>query len=273
VVHGLSARVGCGVADPVLGVRVARSGGGGDRGHGVAGRVKRSELKRKTPLKRSGPIKASAPRAGKVRAPIAAQSTKTTARDREYAKLRRVWLGIPGESTTCEGFERPGWWPAAGSCSRWATEVHHGRGRGRFDMLDVGTWHALCGPCHRWATGHPLKAKNAGLSEGRNETKGPAMTAKLKGKCRSCFAPIYWGSTGEASIPLDADPATGDPLAIKDPPAQGRIQEVARESDLFTGETSRVVVRVLAQGDEVNPELPVWRSHFATCKFAKDWKR
>lgn len=100
------------------------------------------------------------------------------------------------------------------------------------------------------------------------------MAAELKGKCRSCFAPIYWAWTGDKSIPLDADPTTGEPLTIVNPPVQGRIQEISREVDLFSdGVLTRVVVRVLAQADTVNPDLPVWRSHFATCRFAKDWKR
>lgn len=241
--------------------------------------MKRSELKRKTPLrsktglKRSGPIKSSAPSAGKARAPIAARSTKTAARDREYALLRLVWLGEPG-LTTCEGFGRPGWWPAAGSCSRWATEVHHGRGRGRFDMLDVSTWHALCGPCHRWATDHPLKAKNTGLSEGRNETKGPTMTAKLYSRCKGCRAPIFWAWTGEKSIPLIADPETQQPKVFTPEPDErrGRIQEEMTERNLL-GEVDRVCVRVLGVDDDGDPERPFWRSHFADCPKAKAFRR
>lgn len=240
--------------------------------------MKRSELKRRTPLKPGKALKRTGfPRAGKPavvnRKRIVPVRPETVSRNRAYAALTAVWLG-PRGSRPCQGAGLDGWPPAArGGCSGAATEVHHGMGRGRYQMLNVGTWVALCRGCHQWATDHPADAKRVGLSWPRNGEE-PTMAGKLQSKCSSCKAPIYWVWTGEAMMPLIADPVTRDPKAFGPPwtSRKGRVQETMREANLL-GELERVSVHVLAEDVDPDPEKPVWRSHFWDCPDAKKFRR
>lgn len=87
--------------------------------------------------------------------------------------------------------------------------------------------------------------------------------------CRSCFRVMAWAMTGAGRmIPLDADRNAGRPLEYTDDGKAGRIQEM---SLLFPEAT--VAVRTLGDGELADPDLPIWRSHFATCPNADEHRR
>lgn len=96
-------------------------------------------------MKRSAPLRRGAPLRRKTR--LKPRSDKTAARDAIYAVQRYAYLSRnPFCVAKPLGF---------GSCSTWATDVHHLRGRVGALMLDEGWWAALCRPCHSWVTDHP----------------------------------------------------------------------------------------------------------------------
>lgn len=71
--------------------------------------------------------------------------------------------------------------------------------------------------------------------------------------CRSCGAPVRWARTEAGkNMPLDADPATGDPLVVPD----GNLVVTGWQGPLR-------VVKTMAAGAGQH------RSHFATCPNAK----
>lgn len=75
-----------------------------------------------------------------------------------------------------------------------------------------------------------------------------------------------------ARIPLDADPATGRPLDHDDTGLAGRIQE--EHQLLFTdGAVDELWVKVLKKGEEADPGLPIWLSHFATCPDSEEHRK
>lgn len=213
-----------------------------------------------------------------------AVSTKTAARNREYMKLHRVYLGTGLYPVQCAG------WPLSRSphqdwpaqlCTRWASEVHHTMGRGAEHMLNVATWLPLCSACHRWATDHPLQARCAGLSRPRY-LEAPEMTTPVS-KCRSCDRPIIWAKTiADKSIPLDADRESGWPAAHPGTSNKGRVCRVKADGTPWDAPPRRPdrpeplpgtihVEALAADGDVAGRE--VWSSHFATCPQAGSWRR
>lgn len=53
-----------------------------------------------------------------------------------------------------------------GECTRYATEVHHKKGRGKY-FLQIDTWLAICPACHHWVTENSREAILLGLSLSR----------------------------------------------------------------------------------------------------------
>lgn len=96
--------------------------------------MKRGEPpKRKTPLKRGKPLRRV--------------SAKTAKRNAQYSVQRRAFLD---RRPHCAATEL-----AFTSCTRWATDVHHLRGRIGSLMLDENNWAPMCRSCHAWVTDHP----------------------------------------------------------------------------------------------------------------------
>jgi len=54
--------------------------------------------------------------------------------------------------------------PSCARCGQRSEELHHKAGRVGAALLDESRWTALCSPCHRWATEHPLDAIAEGYS-------------------------------------------------------------------------------------------------------------
>lgn len=88
----------------------------------------------------------------------------------------------------------------------------------------------------------------------------------MTSRCTSCQAPICWArTTGGKPIPLDAEPFEGGNLVAVDrsghplDPARARVAVAASQA------TVTVARRALRS---IDPELPHWRSHFATCPHA-----
>lgn len=101
------------------------------------------------------------------------------------------------------------------------------------------------------------------------------MTWPAPTPCKSCRSAMCWAvTTARKRIPLDAD-ADGQPIPWPDDAAAGRIQEEHRELTLDGGAEVIIglTVHVLAAGEPADPELPIWRSHFATCTDAKAHRR
>lgn len=84
--------------------------------------------------------------------------------------------------------------------------------------------------------------------------------------CRSCGLPIRWAYTSSAKrIPLDPDPVPGGNLVVVD--AHGQVVDAALARSLVARGVASV--QVARRGKRsVDPELPHWRSHFATCRYA-----
>lgn len=179
-----------------------------------------------------------------------ARSSKTASRDRYYLALRAVWLG--GE---CEG--------TVAGCRGRATEVHHKAGRGRYVMLNVSTWLAVCGPCHQWieSNGSQAKARGWKLSRDRRYDPHPNQLAR----CKACGEPVWWAwSITDQSVPLLAD--DNGPVGWDGP---GPFwQEHHRQTSLTDQETDVIVVDSVRSKNDLDPDLPVWKSHLAVCRAA-----
>lgn len=91
-------------------------------------------------MKRSGPL-----RRGK---PLRRKSEKTAARDAEYSTRRYDFLC---RHAWCLGGKLLG----LRGCTKWATDVHHTKGRVGSLMLDERHWAQMCRTCHQWVTEHP----------------------------------------------------------------------------------------------------------------------
>lgn len=227
-------------------------------------------LQRRTPLARGKPLARGRPPARRTR--LRSRSVKTIDRDRYYYDLRAMWL--PGRRCAAGGRL------LGVRCQAIATDVHHTLGRGRTRMLDVDTWQALCRRCHDHVTTHPSSAYDLGLSHHRNGVPPPMTTTDNTQSCRGCGALMFWAKTTQSrSIPLIADPATRQPKPFDVGPRSGRVQETHREIGLFTDdagggrEPGRVVVHVLAEGEQADPELPIWMSHFVDCPQSNQYRR
>ena len=88
---------------------------------------------------------------------VRSRSPKRAKQEREYARLRHVFLEA---HPRCEFRD-------ADACLLWATDVHHRRGRVGALLTDTRYWSALCRPHHRYVTEHPAKAYELGISERR----------------------------------------------------------------------------------------------------------
>jgi hypothetical protein len=81
--------------------------------------------------------------------------------------------------------------------------------------------------------------------------------------CSSCGAPIRWARTSSGkAIPLDADPDHGGNLLVVDRHGVTVPPAVARAAV----ERGYAHVQVARRGHRsIDPDLPHWRSHFASC--------
>lgn len=83
-------------------------------------------------------------------------------------------------------------------------------------------------------------------------------------RCKSCQAPIRWGRTEKGKgVPLDPEPVSDGNLLL-DPDA-GMV--------LVGGNpVAELPVRHLRRGEDPGPDATRYRSHFATCPDADDWR-
>jgi hypothetical protein len=95
------------------------------------------------------------------RVQIKPRSNKRAAMEREYLKLRKVFLEERGTEfedglPRCEGmFE---------GCTGIATEVQHSHGKENDRLLEVEYFKASCHNCNMRAESHPLEAQAKGFS-------------------------------------------------------------------------------------------------------------
>lgn len=89
--------------------------------------------------------------------PIARRSVKRSKEEREYAKLRKKFLG---ENPLCV-------LAVEHDCTIHATEVHHSKGRIGELLLAVEHFIPVCHNGHVWAESHPIEAKELGISQSR----------------------------------------------------------------------------------------------------------
>ncbi len=85
---------------------------------------------------------------------IRKRSLKRAAQEREYAKLRKVYLFT---HPTCE----------VGGCGCQATEIHHRKGRIGDLLTDETYFLAVCRSHHNYIELHPEEAKEKGYSLSR----------------------------------------------------------------------------------------------------------
>lgn len=92
----------------------------------------------------------------KPRKPIAQVSKPQAKRLRTYSALRKHFLE-----------QHPNCQAKLDGCTGQATDIHHSKGRIGIDLLNIGTFIALCRNCHNYLETHPAIAKEMGLSESR----------------------------------------------------------------------------------------------------------
>lgn len=206
-------------------------------------------------MKRSGPLKR------KTR-----PKHRTPARkDQEalYAALWAMWL--PGRRCEAKLGE-------AGPCLGGADQVHHAYGRNGARLLNVATFRAVCGPCHRALTDHRVNPYEVGPPERRlsyHRYEEPPLMAATPTECKACRATIVFASTpAGASIPLDAD-RTG-PVPHPGTSVKGRVV-LDQQHVLFDDGALRV--RILKEDEDPDPAVEVWVSHFASCPEAGRFRR
>ncbi|MEM9072858.1 MAG: hypothetical protein AAGE52_30405 [Myxococcota bacterium] len=85
------------------------------------------------------------------------------------------------------------------------------------------------------------------------------MTCKppIPGRCRSCGALIYWAqlTTGRVA-PIDATPSPDGNVVLT-----------------YNRKTGKIQGHVLRAEDHVAEDRHRYKSHFATCGYAKAWRR
>lgn len=82
--------------------------------------------------------------------------------------------------------------------------------------------------------------------------------------CKSCKAPIRWGRTDRGKgVPLDPEPVSDGNLLLD--PDGGMVM-------LDGDPVAELPVRHLHKGEEPGPAAVRYRSHFATCPDAEDWR-
>lgn len=78
------------------------------------------------------------------------------------------------------------------------------------------------------------------------------------GRCRGCQAPMTWALTDRGKgIPLDPDPVP-----------DGNLVQAGENAD-----DGRMIVRYLAKGEEPEPGVARYKTHFATCENADEFRR
>jgi len=88
--------------------------------------------------------------------PIQKLSKKRATQNREYLKLRKIFLE---NNSTC--FVKSEW------CTFTAQHVHHKAGRVGKLLTDINNFLAVCDNCHRKIEMNPLWAKEKGYSKSR----------------------------------------------------------------------------------------------------------
>lgn len=98
---------------------------------------------------------------------IAKMSVKRSLENKEYLKVRLEYLN---ENQVCE-VKTP-------ACTRWATTVHHKRGRTGDLLTNRDHFLGACFTCHSYIEENPDWAKRHGLSESRLSTNPPEPEAE-----------------------------------------------------------------------------------------------
>jgi 4-alpha-glucanotransferase len=85
----------------------------------------------------------------KTRKPMRKVSKKRVQVNREYSVRRKAFLEAHPRCQRCDSFR--------------SQDVHHKKGRLGGNLLDQGTWVALCRSCHDWIHAHPKYSRSIGL--------------------------------------------------------------------------------------------------------------
>ena len=93
----------------------------------------------------------------KKQKPIAHRSSKRSAQEREYMKLRNKFLV---SHPLCQA-------KISGVCTIHSTDVHHMKGRIANLLTDEKYFLSVCRSCHNWIELNPAIAKELGLSISR----------------------------------------------------------------------------------------------------------
>lgn len=76
------------------------------------------------------------------------------------AELKKMYPVFLAQRTKCE-INSP-------NCTKKATCVHHTQGRGKNEVLNVGTWKASCEPCNLWCETNHAEAAAKGFKKRRH---------------------------------------------------------------------------------------------------------
>jgi hypothetical protein len=60
---------------------------------------------------------------------------------------------------------------ASPNCTKRSTCIHHIQGRGKNEVLNVGTWKASCEPCNLWCETNHTEAEAKGFKKRRHHKK------------------------------------------------------------------------------------------------------
>lgn len=96
----------------------------------------------------------------KIQKHLSKKSNKKIELDRQYSKLRLVFLTLLPKCECCSTLYLEGYMNS--SFTNSSTDVHHMKGRGEF-YLDTTTWLSTCSKCHAWIHANPAEAKRLKL--------------------------------------------------------------------------------------------------------------
>ena len=121
--------------------------------------VKKYQDKKKVVKKKSPVLKPISKKRGLIKK----KSIKQLVREKEYLRIRKLWLKDPENqkckirmTEKCIEDQQP------------ALDVHHSIGRIGDNLLDTSTWVPGCRLCHIYAEEHPKEAYEKGVSKSRH---------------------------------------------------------------------------------------------------------
>ena len=99
-----------------------------------------------------------------------------------------------------------------------------------------------------------------------------AVQAGSSPRCRSCGAPIWFGLTAKNKrMPMDLAPIEDGNVIV-----DGDMNLLDKMASAYEGDApppDGCRVRVLTKGEAVDPDVPRYTSHFATCPKAERHRR